>query len=101
MHPDRVARPHLWTRWWLGVLLAALMAVVAWGEWMGWPWLVQPAARALSAALDREVEVSGAARARVHFWGGVRLIAPRVRLGAPDWATSPRVLEVREGLVEK
>lgn len=97
MHSQHASPSRPWTRWALGLTVVALTVVMAGGEWMGWPWLVQPAARALSAALDREVEVSGAARARVHFWGGVRLIAPRVRLGAPEWAASPWLLDVREG----
>ena len=49
---------------------------LACGEWLGWPWLVQPAADVVGRLIERRVDVGAQARARLHLWGGLRLSAP-------------------------
>lgn len=85
---------------WL-LLLAVAMGLV-WGERRGWPWLVQPAADAVSRLIDRRVDVGGQApaQARLHLWGGVSLSAPQLKVGAPDWAVqagTPWLLSLEDG----
>lgn len=83
------------------LVLAALVMALAWGEHRGWPWLVRPAADAVARLIDRRVDVSGQAQARLHLWGAVRLSAPRLRVGAPDWAAArtgtPWLLSLEDG----
>lgn len=74
------------------LVLMLLLAGLVWGEHRGWPWLVQPAANAVSRLIDRRVEVGGPtqetdAQARLHLWGAVSLSAPQLKVGAPDWAS--------------
>jgi len=83
------------------VLLAVVTGLV-WGERRGWPWLVQPAADAVSRLIDRRVDVGGQApaQARLHLWGGVSLSAPQLKVGAPDWAAkagTPWLLSLEDG----
>lgn len=90
-------RPHGKSRWhWIGALTGVALAI-AWGEQSGWPWLVQPAASLLSESIAREVDVQGERQARVHLWGGVRLSAPQLRIGAPPWADQPWFLTLHDG----
>lgn len=74
---------------------------LAWGEWLGWPWLVQPAADVVGRLIERRVDVGAQARARLHLWGGLRLSAPQLKVAAPDWAMaaagSPWLLHLEDG----
>jgi len=82
-----------------GALLtvAALCCAMAWGERQGWPWLVQPGADLLARTLGREVSIDGDEAARLHLWGGLRLSAPRLRVGAPSWSQDPWLLSLQDG----
>ena len=66
-----------------------LVAVLAIGEWAGWPFLGGPMQRWLGQRLDRSVQLAatdnGAQRAHFRFFGGVRIDAPVLRIGAPSW----------------
>lgn len=78
-------------------LIAAIALGLAWGERQGWPWLVQPVADVVSRLIGRQVDVQGERLARLHLWGGVRLSAPQLKVGGPDWAGSPWLLSLEDG----
>lgn len=81
-------------------LLALLVLAFAWGEHLGWPWLVQPAANAVARIIERRIDVTAGEQARLHLWGSVRLSAPRLKIAAPDWAAqadAPWLLDLQDG----
>ncbi len=87
-----------------GLMLAAsvllvLIALIALGEWLGWPFLAGPLERMLSNKLDRRVTISAEAdsntsdeKFRVRFIGGLSLYAPQFEIAAPAWSTTPHLL---------
>jgi len=100
------AKPTLRLRWrfWLALAMATLVAGLALGESLGWPFLAGPLERAASRALGRSVQMGaddtpGAAPSapwRVRFLGGLHLSAPRLFIAAPDWSAAPHMLLARE-----
>lgn len=84
--------------------VVTVIGALAWGEQVGWPFLAAPLERALSAALDRRVNMAAAADAgtpgttgfRVRFFGRVRLVAPQLEIAAPAWSQEPHLLRARE-----
>lgn len=104
VHPAAATQPPARPWPWRGRVLAllgalSLMLGLVWGERQGWPWLVQPAADLVARLIDRRVDVTGQAQARLHLWGGVRLSAPQLRIGAPAWAPAdtPWLLSLHDG----
>ena len=96
--------PRGW-RWLLaagGVLV--LVAGIAVGERLGWPFLAGPLERSAARLLDRTVRLSAdpasaadpAVPFRVTFLGGLRLNAPVLQIGAPNWSTAPHLLWARD-----
>lgn len=95
------------TRWPLLVVgvLSAIVVGFGVGEVSGWPWLAAPAQSWLSKSLERRVDFSAPtgsdnARIRIGLLGSVRVQAPRLEIGAPDWSKSPHTLLAREASVE-
>ena len=83
--------------------LLILIALIALGEWLGWPFLAGPLERVLSNKLDRRVTVSADAepntsheKFRVRFIGGFSLYAPQFEIAAPAWSTTPHLLLARK-----
>lgn len=104
------ARPAPAPRRWLYALavpLLALAAVVAIGEWLGWPFLAVPVQRLLSERLERRVVFSDGGgidhypdavhddEFRVRFIGGLRLHTTELAIAAPDWSRAPHLLRAR------
>ena len=96
--------PRGW-RWLLaagGVLV--LVAGVLVGERLGWPFLAGPLERSAARLLDRTVRLSAdpasaagpALPFRVTFLGGLRLSAPLLQIGAPNWSTAPHLVWARD-----
>lgn len=80
-----------------------VVAVVAVGEWRGWPFLAEPLERALSASLERRVSVSDTDEMApsstvfgVRFWGGLHLQAPLLTISAPPWSAGPPTVLARD-----
>ena len=100
--------PRAW-RWLLaagGVLV--LVAGIAVGERLGWPFLAGPLERSAARLLGRTVRLSAdpasaagpALPFRVTFLGGLRLSAPELLIGAPNWSTAPHLLWARDAQLE-
>ena len=89
-------------RWPIVVVIALLSvtAVIAIGEWLGWPFLAAPLQRMLSEKLDRRVRFSVDADQvptevkgfQIRFVGGVRLVVPALEIAAPAWSKAPHML---------
>lgn len=109
---DTATRPGPLRRWRFGVaaaaLLLGLMAAVAIGESLGWPFLAAPLQRWLSDTLDRRVRFADDADTqasrvegfRIRFVGGVRLATPLLEIAAPAWSSAPHLLLVRDAGLE-
>src|SRR5690349_21844960 len=90
------------------VALLSVLLVCAVGEWMGWPFLAQPLARVLSSGLERSVrfgpgvsaETASTPRFQVRFFGGIRLTAPQLEIGAPAWSSAPHMLLAQDVVLE-
>ena len=106
-----VIAPHRPQRRWLYVVAAALLTVVAAvavGEWLGWPFLAAPLQRTLSEKLDRRVRFSLDADPvatqvkgfQIRFVGGVHLIAPGIEVAAPAWSKTPHMLIARDVVMD-
>ena len=83
-------------------VLLVLIALIALGEWLGWPFLAGPLERMLSNKLDRRVTISANSdpnasqeKFRVRFIGGLSLYAPQFEIAAPAWSTTPHLLLAR------
>ena len=92
-------------RWLLlaGAVLAVLLAVLAIGESLGWPFLAEPLQRLLSEKLNRRVSFSTAAESgapkekeakpfSIRFIGGLTIHAPQLDIAAPAWSAAPHML---------
>ena len=77
------------------VVLLVLVASVALGEWLGWPWLASPMQNFLSVKLDRQVSIAEGDFS-VRFVGGVRLHASGLEIGKPAWGESPHLLQAQD-----
>ena len=95
--PAVAARPR-WRRAGLLVLgtvpLAALLAVGA-AESAGWPFLAGPLQQILSTQLERPLRLladGDDAPVRIRLFGGLRVQAGRIELGAPAWRPGPPTL---------
>jgi uncharacterized protein involved in outer membrane biogenesis len=79
-----------------------VVALGAWGEYQGWPWLQQPLQRFLSQALQREVSFAPPEGAipegvfRVQLLDGIHLRLPYLRVAAPAWSSAPHLLQASE-----
>lgn len=74
---------------WVGVaLLSGALAAIGACEWLGWPFLAQPAERVLSERLQREVRLDGedGNGFSLHLIGPIRLRTPSLRIANADWA---------------
>ena len=93
------------TRWRL-IAAGAITAVVSLGvcEALGWPFLVQPIQRWLSATLERRISFNEdpAAHPRViiHLLGGLAITAPYIEIGAPAWSAAPYLLLARDARLQ-
>ena len=88
--------------------LLALAAALAWGEWLGWPFLAAPLQRLVSERLERRVVLSGGTgmaaapdavqnqKFQIRFIGGLRLRTPQLEVAAPDWSHAPHLLSARD-----
>ena len=92
---------HAWRLWQIGVagVVLALVAGVALGEWMGWPFLAWPLQSFLSDKLVRRVQTAGPSFS-VRFLGGMRLRASELEIAAPAWSQSPHLLAAKDVLLE-
>jgi uncharacterized protein involved in outer membrane biogenesis len=101
---NEIAKPNQYPRWLIvsASVLLVLIALIALGEWLGWPFLAGPLEHMLSNKLDRRVTISAAAepnalheKFRVRFIGGLSLYAPQFEIAAPAWSTTPHLLLAR------
>lgn len=96
------------------VLLVLVLSLV-WAESAGWPFLAAPLERQLTRAVQREVRLSEAlvkstatangaekkgAALSIRFFGGLKLRASAVMVGAPAWSTAPYTLIARDLLLD-
>lgn len=85
-------------RWPLALLGVVAASIVAIGicEGAGWPFLVGPVQRQLAKALDRKVafgnDATGDAGVRIGLIGSVRVAAPSIEIGAPEWSSAPHMM---------
>lgn len=82
-------------------LLLVLVAAVLVCEWLGWPFLAKPIERKLAEVLQRHVSFGGdaagtAARLKLRLLGRLRIEAPYLEIGAPQWSRSPHLLVARD-----
>src|SRR6218665_1105702 len=84
-----------------GLVLLALIVVLAVCEWRGWPFLRRPAEQWFSQKLDRAVsfEGSSASRWKLKLLGGIRLEAEALQVGAPSWGVLGPTLVASEARV--
>ena len=82
-------------------LPVALLAAFALGEVAGWPFLRAPLERTLASRLGRSVALAPDGGAfSVRFLGGLRLQASRLVIGAPDWSSTPHLLDGQDVSLE-
>ena len=97
----RAAGQHSWRLWQKGLAVSvfALLAGVALGEWMGWPFLASPMQTILTDKLARRVQIA-APGFSVRFVGGLRVRAPSLEIAAPAWSQSPHLVTAKDVLLE-
>ena len=80
--------------WIVGAVAIALVVIVGLCEAAGWPFLVAPAQRWLTSALERRVAFGedGGSGVRIGLIGSVRVSAGRIEIGAPDWSKRPHMI---------
>jgi len=80
--------------WIVGAGALALVVIVGLCEAAGWPFLVAPAQRWLTGALERRVAFGndGGSAMRIGLIGSVRVSAGRIEIGAPDWSKMPHMI---------
>lgn len=67
----------------VGIATLVILAALVVCEVLGWPFLRQPAERAIAKAMQREVALGPGFR--VHFLGPLRVHAESLRIGPPAW----------------
>ncbi|MEP7156336.1 MAG: hypothetical protein ABI905_11225, partial [Betaproteobacteria bacterium] len=81
-----------------GVIVLFLVAAIALGEAMEWPFLAKPLQKFLTSALDRKVTLAPGSNATdqanfgVRFIGGIRLHSGYFNIAAPEWSKAPHFL---------
>jgi len=91
------ARPLRRWPWALGGVLLAGAVAVGVCEWLGWPFLAQPAQQALAKLLQRPVSLGGGdARLRLHLLGHLRVETAFIEIGAPAWSQLGPMLVARD-----
>jgi len=88
--------------WLVGAVAAAVLVVVGLCEAAGWPFLVGPAQRWLSSALERRVVFGDDADSgvRIGLLGSVRVEAGRIEIDAPEWSKSPHMVLARKARLQ-
>ena len=103
------AEPRPKRRWQFAAAAAlALVAGVALGEWLGWPFLVTPLQTLLSDKLGRrvsfavqdEVANSKANEFQIRFLGGVWLHASQLKIAAPAWSSALNLISASDVTLE-
>ena len=97
-------------RWPLAVaaILFFILAGIAIGEWLGWPFLAEPLQRTLSEKLDRRVSFSAGADQstahpasfRIRFIGGVHVETSHLEIAAPAWSKTPHLLSAGDVVLD-
>ena len=102
---------HVRKRRWPLVVAAVLffmLAGIAIGEWLGWPFLAEPLQRTLSEKLDRRVSFSAGADQstahpasfRIRFIGGVHVETSHLEIAAPAWSKTPHLLSAGDVVLD-
>lgn len=106
MTPEPSAKLSISRRWLylLGVFFMVIVAGIAVGEYLGWPFLVAPLERELTAKLERRVSFSANKNAEnkvsIRFLGGLRLNSPLLEIAAPSWSKAPHLLLANDIVLE-
>ncbi|MEO5882194.1 MAG: AsmA family protein [Caldimonas sp.] len=83
----------------LGVVVSLVLAILV-CEAIGWPFLVSPVQKWLASTLDRRVafndEAGGRSGVKLHLFGGIKVAAERIEIGAPSWSSEPHMLLARD-----
>ena len=104
--PEPSAKFSIRRRWLylLGGFFMVIVAGVAVGEYLGWPFLAAPLARELTAKLERRVSFSANENAEnkvsIRFLGGLRLNSPLLEIAAPSWSKAPHLLLANDVVLE-
>ena len=104
--PEPSAKFSISRRWLylLGGFFMVIVAGVAVGEYLGWPFLAAPLARELTAKLERRVSFSANENAEnkvsIRFLGGLRLNSPLLEIAAPSWSKAPHLLLANDVVLE-
>ena len=105
---DKTGHGRKW-RWPLVVaILFFMLAGIAIGEWLGWPFLAEPLQRTLSEKLDRQVSFSTGADPitshptsfRIRFIGGVHVETSHLEIAAPAWSKTPYLLSAGDVVLD-
>jgi len=88
--------------------LFCLVAGIAIGEWLGWPFLAAPLQRTLSEKLNRQVSfaasadqsTSSPASFRMRFIGGVHVSTSHLYIAAPAWSKAPHLLNANDVVLD-
>ena len=67
-----------------------VIAITAFCEWQGWPFLAKPAERWLAARLQRTVSLED--DVSLHLLGGISIHAGHLQVGNPAWSSLGPVL---------
>ncbi len=104
----RLAPPPRRWPYWVAAALLALVACVAIGEWLGWPFLANPVQRLLSERLERRVllsdgvgvdrylDVESDREFSLRLIGGLRLQVTHLEIAAPVWSRAPHTVRARD-----
>ena len=104
--PEPSAKFSISRRWLylFGGFFMVIVAGVAVGEYLGWPFLAAPLARELTAKLERRVSFSANENAQnkvsIRFLGGLRLNSPLLKIASPSWSKAPHLLLANDVVLE-
>ncbi len=94
------------TRWPLILISLLLALIVAIGicEALGWPFLIKPLQDQASKALGRKVVLGRSADdhtgTTLRLLGSVRLRAPALEIGSPDWSEAPHMVSAQDAFLK-